>query len=82
MVESKNCIAAKEEVNRIAYALRSVAKQSEILGPAEGLPFKLNDVFRFTIQLKIVEDIVLDKLKEIYPIYQNHKEVNLKIARM
>lgn len=82
MVESKNYLAAKEEAQRVLYALKNVAEQSEILGPAEGLPFKLNDVFRFTIQLKIVEDIVLDKLKEIYPMYQNHKEVNLKIARM
>ncbi|MDE7213992.1 MAG: primosomal protein N', partial [Anaeroplasmataceae bacterium] len=82
MIESESLAMAKTEAYRMLEALRSVAKESEILGPAEGLPFRLHDMYRFTIQLKIVEDAVMDKISEIYPLYQNNKDVNIKITRM
>ncbi|MDE6661020.1 MAG: primosomal protein N', partial [Anaeroplasmataceae bacterium] len=82
MIESESLSMAKTEAYRMLEALRSVAKESEILGPAEGLPFRLHDMYRFTIQLKIVEDAVMDKISEIYPLYQNNKDVNIKITRM
>lgn len=82
MLLSKNAALAHEEAKNVIYALKKVAKMSEILGPAEGLPFKINDVFRFTIQLKIVEDAVLDELENIYPLYQTNKDVDIKIKRM
>ncbi len=82
VIQSKNQQRAYEEALNVIYALKSSAKATEILGPAEGLPFKLNDVYRYTIQLKIIEDEVLAKLKEIYPFYQNNKEIDLKIIRM
>ena len=31
---------------------------------------------------KIKEDIVIEKIKEIYPMYQNINDVDLKITRM
>ncbi|MDE6047759.1 MAG: hypothetical protein K2F56_03925, partial [Anaeroplasmataceae bacterium] len=82
MIESENLSMAKTESYRMIQALKSVAKESEILGPAEGLPFRLHDMYRFTIQLKIVEDAVMDKISEIYPMYQTNKDVNIKITRM
>lgn len=82
MIESKNVTLAQTEAYHMLYALKQAAKQSEILGPAEALPFRLNDTYRFTIQIKVVEDRVMDKLQEIYPLYQNNKDVNIKITRM
>lgn len=82
VIESKKLAEAQAEAYRMLYALRQVAQRSEILGPAEALPFRLNDIYRFTIQIKAVEDDVMDKLHEIYPLYQNHKDVNIKIIRM
>ena len=82
MIESENLSMAKTEAYRMIEALKTVAKESEILGPAEGLPFRLHDMYRFTIQLKIVEDAVMDKISEIYPLYQTNKDVNIKITRM
>ncbi|MDE7161254.1 MAG: primosomal protein N', partial [Anaeroplasmataceae bacterium] len=82
MIESANLGQAKAEAFHMLYALKQVAEKSELLGPAEALPFRLNDIYRFTIQVKIMEDVVLDKLREIYPLYQNNKDVNIKITRM
>ena len=82
MVCSSDASRAHEEAKNIIYALNSVKIESEVLGPAEALPFKLNDIFRFTIQVKAKEDIVIEKIKEIYPMYQNINDVDLKITRM
>ena len=82
MITSENATRAYEEAKNIIYALNSVKIDSEILGPAEALPFKLNDIFRFTVQVKAKEDIVVEKIKEIYPMYQNINDVDLKITRM
>lgn len=82
MFESTDVIAAKNEANHMVYTLKQIAQKSEILGPAEALPFRINDKYRFTIQIKIMEESVMNKIMEIYPLYQNNKEVNLKISRM
>lgn len=82
MLESKNLQQAKGEAYLMLSALKAVANQSEILGPAEAMPFRLNDTYRYTIQVKVMEDIVMDKIKEIYPLYQNNKDVNIRITRM
>lgn len=81
-VESKDAKAAYEEALNILYITQKKAHKSVVLGPAEALPFKLNDVFRYTVQLKIVEDEIFECIKEIYPFYQNHKTVSIKITRM
>ena len=81
-VHSKNASFAYEEAKNIIYNLKLVAVDSEILGPAEGIPFKINDVYKFTIQVKVLEEQVIDKIKEIYPIYQNNRDIDLKISRM
>lgn len=82
MISSQQADLAYQEAKNILYALKSVAAESEILGPAEGVPFKVNDVFRFTIQVRIIEDAVFDKLKEIYPLYQNNKNIDIRLKRM
>ena len=82
MVSGKDASLAYEEAKNLIYALNQVKIESEILGPAEALPFKVNDIFRFTVQVKANEDIVIEKIKEIYPLYQSNKDVDIKISRM
>lgn len=82
LFESKSLGLAKTEAFRMIQALKQVSKKSEILGPAEGLPFRLNDFYRFTVQVKVFDDEVMDKINEIYPLYQTNKDVNIKITRM
>lgn len=82
MVSSLDASKAHNEAKNIIYALNSVKIESEVLGPAEALPFKVNDIFRFTVQVKAMEDVVIEKIKEIYPMYQNNKDVDIKITRM
>ena len=82
MVSSSDASKAHNETMNIIYALKGVKKDSEVLGPAEALPFKVNDIFRFTIQVKAMEDEVIEKIKEIYPMYQSNKDVDIKITRM
>lgn len=81
-IESEDIKLAKTEAYHMLSALRNVAKESEILGPAEAFPFRVNDIYRFTIQVKVVEEAILEKIKEIYPLYQNNKDVNIKITKM
>lgn len=82
MVSSADANRAFEEAKNIVYAVNKVSSNSVVLGPAQGLPFKLADKFRFTIQIKVLDDSVLEKIKEIYPIYQNDKDVDIIISRM
>ena len=81
-VSSKNADLAHNEAKVIINNLNKVAKNSIILGPAEALIFKKNDIFTFTIQIQAVEDEVLEKIKYIYPIYQNNKDISISITRM
>lgn len=81
-IESLDVHLARTEAYRMLQALKDAAKESEILGPAEAFPFRRNDYYRFTIQLKVKEDRILDKIKEIYPLYQNNSNVNIKITKL
>ena len=80
-VSSKDCNLAFNEAKIIITNLKKVAKESVILGPAEDFIFKKNDIFTFNIQIKILEDEVEDKIKEIYPYYQSNPNVNISITR-
>lgn len=82
MVTSNDASICFDEAKRILNAIKSVSKKTIILGPAQALPFKLADMFRFTVQLKVMEEEVIEKIKEIYPLYQNNKDVDIKISRM
>lgn len=81
-VSSKNAELAHQEAKIIVNNLNKVANSSIILGPAEALIFKKNDIFTFTIQIQAVEDDVLEKIKYLYPLYQNNKDVSISITRM
>lgn len=82
MISSRDANLAYNEANIILNNLKSVAKDSIILGPTEAMIFKKNDIFRFTIQIQAVEDAIIEKIKYIYPLYQNNKDIAISITRM
>ncbi|MGM9969551.1 MAG: primosomal protein N' [Anaeroplasma sp.] len=82
MVQSADASLAHKEATHIANSLKQIATKSTILGPVEAVIFKRNDIYRFTIQILIAEDAIIDKIKYIYPLYQNNKKITLSITRM
>ncbi len=80
-VSSKDCNLAFDEANIIVKNLKNVSKDSIILGPAEDFIFKKNDIFTFNIQIKILEDEVENKIRQIYPYYQSNPDINISITR-
>ena len=81
MIESADANIAYEEAKKIANRLKSKSKESKILGPAEAPLFKKNDIFRFVITIMALDDITLDEIKNLYPIYQNDKKISLNITK-
>ena len=80
-VISKNAELAYKEANLIVNNLKKVSNLSTILGPAEDYIFKKNDNFTFLIQIRALDDEVINKIEQIYPIYQSNKDVNIAIER-
>lgn len=81
-ISAKDADIAFREAKHIAEVLRRTAKASVILGPTEAPIFRRKDTFHFVIQVQALEDSVLDKIKYIYPLYQNNKDVSISITRM
>ena len=81
MIESKDCNFAYEEAKKIAKKLKEVSKDDNVLGPAEAPLFKKNDIFRFVITILADSDILLEEINNIYPIYQNDKNITVNITR-
>ncbi len=73
---------AYQEAQHVLYTLKKQGGKCLILGPAEALPFKQADKYRYTVQIQTEDERVLDQLKEIYPLYQNNQAVDIKIVRM
>ena len=81
MIESKDANIGFMEAKKIAKKLNELSKDSKILGPAEAPLFKKNDIFRFVITILAVEDSILEYIKNLYPMYQNDKNITLNITR-
>lgn len=82
VISSKDASMAFDEANKIVAQLKRASKSSIILGPAEALIFKKNNIFSFTVQVIVNEDSVYEQIRFIYPIYQNNKDVSISITRM
>jgi len=82
MIKSLDKNKAYMEAYNILNGLKKVAKDSLILGPIEAHPFKKCDIYRYLIQIQALDDSVLEKIKDLYPIYQVNKDVSLDIRRI
>lgn len=81
VISSLDIKKCRNESNHIANILRSEAKESLILGPVEAPMFKKRDRYYYQIQIQAVEDSIIEKLKYIYPLYQNNKDIEISISR-
>ena len=82
IIKSADKNLAKNEADIIKRNLVFVKKSSVILGPVEAYPFKKNDIYHYQIQVQAVEDQVLEKIRYLYPIYQDNKDISIEITRM
>ncbi len=81
-IKSYDMNKAYLEANKIKRNLDDVAIESIILGPAQAPIFKKNDVYNYVITIQITDEEVLNKIKYIYPLYQNNDEVWIDIERI
>ncbi|MBQ9124259.1 MAG: primosomal protein N' [Acholeplasmatales bacterium] len=82
MVSSSDYRLAYNEAIHITADLKKSAAKSIILGPTEAPIFKKNNIYRYTIQIQAIEDSVIERIKYIYPLYQNNNDIELSITRM
>ena len=82
MVSSMSLDVAKDNANKIVRYLSTNNEKSVILGPTEDYIFKKCDKYRYIIQVFAKDDLILDKIKYLYPEYKNNKECELEITRM
>lgn len=81
-IESKDCEKCFNEAKNVLSSLKNAKSNSIILGPTEAPIFKKNNIFKFIISIQATDDIVIDVIKNLYPTYQNNKDVNISITRM
>lgn len=81
-VKSEDYKLAFNEAMHIKNNLQAQANTSLILGPTEAQIFKKRDIYTYLIQVQACEDSVLEKIKYLYPLYQNNKDITLEITRL
>ena len=81
-VKSPDKNLAYFEANKIIRNLKEVNNNSIILGPAQAQIFKKNDIYSYVITVQLVDDKLMDKIRYIYPLYQNNKDVWIDIDRL
>lgn len=79
-VIGKNYDVIRNEVNKIAYKVKDLLKNSQILGPTTCSVFKLNGLYRFGIIIKYKKEEHIDKvLKLLIDHYKNNRNIKIDI---
>lgn len=79
-VIGKNYDIIRNEVNKIAYKVKDLLKNSQILGPTTCSVFKLNGLYRFGIIIKYKKEEHIDKvLKLLIDHYKNNRNIKIDI---
>lgn len=73
---------AKLEASNVLTSLKLKQKESIIYGPLKEKIFKINDEYRYKITVFIKEEELLKAIEDIYPLYQQNKNVRLDIRRL
>lgn len=70
----------RNEVNKIAYKVKDLLKNSQILGPTTCSVFKLNGLYRFGIIIKYKKEEHIDEvLKLLIDHYKNNRNIKIDI---
>ena len=56
-----------------------ITKGASIISGSDKRRIKKNDNFTFLIQIRALDDEVINRIEQIYPIYQSNKDVNIAI---
>lgn len=79
-VIGKNYDVIRNEVNKIAYKVKDLLKNSQILGPTTCSVFKLNGLYRFGIIIKYKKEEHIDEvLKLLIDHYKNNRNIKIDI---
>ncbi len=81
-LESSDCNLCYLEAVKLKKSLENSKTTSTILGPTEAPIFKKNNIYKFIISVLSTDELILDVIKNLYPTYQNNKDINLSITRM
>ena len=81
-IKSLNMDLAYNEAKKIKRNLLEVKNKSIILGPASASIFKKNDVYNYVISIQALDEDVINKIKYLYPLYQNREDVWIEIDRL
>jgi len=81
-LESSDCNLCYLEAVKLKKSLENSKTTSTILGPTEAPIFKKNNIYKFIISVLATDELILDVIKNLYPTYQNNKDINLSITRM
>ena len=82
MIKSLDKDKAYMEAYNIAVGLKKLAKESLVLGPIQAHPFKKCDIYRYQIQIQVLDEAILERIRNLYPIYQTNKDISLDIRRL
>ena len=82
MVSSPDPAKARLEAANIKTSLEMSKKTSLIYGPVKSNIFKVNNIYRYTITVLASDEEILDKIRKIYPLYQQNKDVDIDIRRL
>lgn len=79
IVKSKDYDILTKESNYITMRLKKDLNNVEVLGPTLGYPYKVNNIFRFSITLKYKsENNLYEVLKTLNDYYINNDKLNLE----
>ena len=80
-VKSKEYELLSKEVNKIKEILITKLPDKEIIGPSLGVPFKVNNLYRFNILIKYKKELDLKVvLKDLIDHYKSNYKIKIEIS--
>ena len=80
-VKSKEYELLSKEVNKIKEILIAKLPDKEVIGPSLGVPFKINNLYRFNILIKYKKELDLKiVLKDLIDHYKSNYKIKIEIS--
>ena len=80
-VKSKEYELLSKEVNKIKELLITKLPDKEVIGPSLGVPFKVNNLYRFNILIKYKKELDLKVvLKDLIDHYKSNYKIKIEIS--
>ncbi len=80
-VKSQDYSLLSKEINKIKINLLSRLPDKEVIGPSMGMPFKINNFYRFNILIKYKKELDLKKvLRELIEHYKANYKIKIEVS--